>query len=182
MVLGGIGGLYLLGSEGESMGRYLFLKPQLGEEAREVSVTTDDQEFIAAFAAASEAVLVAWEEGSFFPRLVKPDGREEPIRCSYCAVAEACLRGDSGARKRLSEWTLATPEAAEPGFGEEALLRVWRLWDPHPPTPSPPPSLPRSPGEGRKGEGGCEDLACPKRASSEAAFRPSKPHPPAPSP
>ncbi len=144
---------YLLGSEGESMGRYLFLKPQLGEEAREVSVTTDDQEFIAAFAAASEAVLVAWEEGSFFPRLVKPDGREEPIRCSYCAVAEACLRGDSGARKRLSEWTLATPEAAEPGFGEEALLRVWRLWDPHPPTPSPAPSLPRSPGEGEKRRG-----------------------------
>lgn len=117
---------YLLGSEGESMGRYLFLRPRLDEDAREVAVTTGDQEFIAAFAAASEAVLVAWEEGSFFPRLVKPDGREEPIRCSYCAVAEACLRGDSGARKRLSQWTLAT---GEPGAGEEALLRVWRLWE-----------------------------------------------------
>jgi hypothetical protein len=117
---------YLLGSEGESMGRYLFLRPQLCEDAREVSVTTRDQEFTAAFAAASEAVLVAWEEGSFFPRLVKPDGREEPSRCSYCAVAEACLRGDSGARRRLSDWTAA---AGGPGAEEEALLRVWRLWE-----------------------------------------------------
>jgi hypothetical protein len=118
---------YLLGSEGESIGRYLFLRPRLYDDMREVSVTTDDQEFIAAFAAASEAVLVAWEEGSFFPRLVKPDGREEPSRCSYCAVAEACLRGDSGARKRLSEWTAAASGA--PGAEEEALLRVWRLWE-----------------------------------------------------
>ena len=117
---------YLLGSEGESMGRYLFLRPRLDQEAREVSVTTADQEFVTAFAAASEAVLVAWEEGSFFPRLVKPDGREEPSRCSYCAVAEACLRGDSGARQRLSQWT-----ATDTAFGpqEEAMLRVWRLWE-----------------------------------------------------
>ena len=71
-------------------------------------------------------MLVAWEEGSFFPRLVKPDGREEPSRCSYCAVAEACLRGDSGARKRLSEWTAA---ADAPGAEEAALLGVWRLWE-----------------------------------------------------
>lgn len=117
---------YLLGSQGESMGRYLFLRPGIEEEAREVSVTTDDHEFISAFAAASGAVLAAWEEGSFFPRLVEPNGREEPSRCSYCAVAEACLRGDSGSRQRLSEWTGST--GAE-GSEEEALLQVWRLWE-----------------------------------------------------
>ncbi|HEY7215576.1 MAG TPA: PD-(D/E)XK nuclease family protein, partial [Thermoanaerobaculia bacterium] len=96
---------YLLGSEGESRGRYLFLRPGLEEEARELSVTGDDQEFVSAFAAASEAVLAAWEVGSFFPRLVEPDGRKEPGRCGLCAVAEACLRGDSGSRLRLSHWT-----------------------------------------------------------------------------
>ncbi|HEV2855354.1 MAG TPA: PD-(D/E)XK nuclease family protein [Thermoanaerobaculia bacterium] len=117
---------YLLGSEGDSMGRYLFLRPGIPEDAREVSVTHADEEFIAAFAAASEAVLAAWEEGSFFPRLVEPDGRNEPGRCSYCSVAEACLRGDSGSRQRLSEWTAGT---GGPGSEEEALLRVWRLWE-----------------------------------------------------
>jgi len=120
---------YLLGSPGESMGRYLFLKPGLEQDTREISVTTADEDFVSAFAAASEAVLAAWEEGSFFPRLVKPDGRDEPSRCSFCAVAEACLRGDSGARQRLSEWTAG---AADPGSEEAALLRVWRLWEKQP--------------------------------------------------
>jgi hypothetical protein len=120
---------YLLGSPGESMGRYLFLKPGLDQDVREISVTTADEDFVSAFAAASEAVLAAWEEGSFFPRLVKPDGRDEPSRCGFCAVAEACLRGDSGARQRLSEWTA---DAADPGSEEAALLRVWRLWEKQP--------------------------------------------------
>lgn len=117
---------YLLGSEGDSMGRYLFLKPGIQEDARAVSVTHADEDFIAAFADASEAVLAAWEEGSFFPRLVEPDGRNEPSRCSFCAVAEACLRGDSGSRQRLSEWTAGV---GGPGTEEDALLRVWRLWE-----------------------------------------------------
>ena len=68
-------------------------------------MTTADQDFVEAFAAASEAVLAAWEAGSFFPRLVELDGRKEPGRCGFCPVAEACLRHDSGARQRLSEWT-----------------------------------------------------------------------------
>jgi hypothetical protein len=116
---------YLLGSEGESKGRYLFLRPGLDEEARELSVTGDDHDFVSAFAAASEAVLAAWEVGSFFPRLVEPDGRKEPGRCGFCSVAEGCLRGDSGSRLRLSHWTAGPPASLE----EEALLRVWRLWE-----------------------------------------------------
>jgi PD-(D/E)XK nuclease superfamily protein len=116
---------YLLGSEGESKGRYLFLKPGLDEGDRELAVTTADEDFIEAFAAASEAVLAAWESGSFFPRLVELDGRKEPGRCAYCAVAEACLRHDSGARQRLFEWTERDLAALAPE--EAALLRVWRL-------------------------------------------------------
>ncbi len=116
---------YLLGSDGESKGRYLFLKPGLDDGDRELAVTTADEDFIEAFAAASEAVLAAWESGSFFPRLVELDGRKEPGRCAYCAVAEACLRHDSGARQRLFEWTERDLAALEPE--EAALLRVWRL-------------------------------------------------------
>jgi hypothetical protein len=116
---------YLLGSEGESTGRYLIHRPGIEDDAREVAVTAADQDFITAFAVASEAVLAAWEAGAFFPRLVEPDGRKEPPRCGFCAVAEACLRGDSGSRQRLSEWTAGPPANVE----EEALLRVWRLWE-----------------------------------------------------
>ncbi|HEX6898122.1 MAG TPA: PD-(D/E)XK nuclease family protein, partial [Thermoanaerobaculia bacterium] len=144
---------YLLGSEGESMGRYLFLRPGLEEDAREFSVISGDQEFAEAFVAASEAVLAAWESGSFFPRLVEPDGRSEPGRCGFCTVAEACLRGDSGARQRLHEWTVEGEEGED--FAETSLLRVWRLMGGGaPPEPSPPGPLSRlpspSPGEGER--------------------------------
>jgi hypothetical protein len=117
---------YLLGSDGESMGRYLFLKPGLDDDQRELSVTTADQDFVEAFAAASEAVLAAWEAGSFFPRLVELDGRKEPGRCGFCSVAEACLRHDSGSRQRLFDWTVETGLDALPPE-QAALLRVWRL-------------------------------------------------------
>jgi hypothetical protein len=151
---------YLLGSDGESKGRYLFLRPGLEGGERELAVTNNDQDFIEAFAAASEAVLAAWETGSFFPRVVELDGRKEPARCGFCSVAEACLRNDSGARQRLYEWT---GQAAEARPEEMALLRVWRLGakpmegggaplpNPHPLAPSPVPSRPPSPGEEEEG-------------------------------
>jgi hypothetical protein len=49
-------------------------------------------------------VLAAWEAGALFPRLVDVAGRQEPARCRFCRVAEACLRGDSGARSRLAAY------------------------------------------------------------------------------
>jgi hypothetical protein len=148
---------YLLGSEGESKGRYLYLRPGLDDGERELAVTNADEDFIQAFAAASEAVLAAWESGSFFPRVVELDGRKEPPRCGFCSVAEACLRNDSGARQRLHEWTGQGIEALGPEEG--ALVRVWRLGakpmesphpSPHPLAPSPVPSRPPSPGEGEE--------------------------------
>jgi hypothetical protein len=120
---------YLLAAHGEpAEGRYLYLKPglldDLGDpEAREHAVTTEDREAAEAFANAVSATLAAWDAGAFFPRVVDPAGRNEPARCAYCGVAEACLRGDSGARLRLFEWA-GNPD---PGPAQEALLRVWRL-------------------------------------------------------
>jgi superfamily I DNA/RNA helicase len=121
------GAAYLLAAHGEpAEGRYLYLKADLLQDdpaAREHSVTTDDREAGEAFANAVGATLAAWDAGAFFPRVVDPAGRNEPARCGYCAVAEACLRGDSGARLRLFEWT-GDPDA---GPAQAALLRVWRL-------------------------------------------------------
>jgi RecB family exonuclease len=127
------GTAYLLAARGErAAGRYLYLKADLPEglgdpAAREHVVTTDDREAADAFANAVGATLAAWDTGAFFPRVVDAAGRNEPVRCGYCGVAEACLRGDSGARLRLFEWTGREREPGGEGPAQEALLRVWRL-------------------------------------------------------
>ena len=106
----------------ESVGRYLFLKP--GLEARVFEAGPEDHDLVEAFQSAVRSVLAAWDAGAFFPRVVDPAGRGEPGRCKVCEVAEACMRGDSGARLRLFEWAeLLNP--ADPQ--EAALLQVWRL-------------------------------------------------------
>jgi hypothetical protein len=109
-------------------GRYLFLRPDLDDEGRAFEVASDDTEFLEVFAAVARAVLEVWDVGAFFPRLEEPDRPKEPTRCSSCEVREACLRGDSGARRRLAIW--AARRAREGGAAspaERALLSVWRL-------------------------------------------------------
>jgi len=109
-------------------GRYLFLRPDLAPAAREVAVEDGDREARAAFAAAVRAVLDAWDAGSFFPRLVDPSGRREPSRCTLCAVAEACLRGDPGSRRRLHAWASRTRAGTPPEhLAEAAMLAAWDL-------------------------------------------------------
>jgi hypothetical protein len=109
-------------------GRYLFLRRDLAPEAREVAVEAGDGEARAAFMAAVRAVLDAWDAGSFFPRLVDPSGRREPSRCTLCAVAEACLRGDPGAGRRLHAWaSRARAGAPAEHPAEAAMLAAWDL-------------------------------------------------------
>lgn len=103
-------------------GRYLYLKPDV--EEREFQAGPLDLELADAFAASVRAVLGVWDAGTFFPRIVDPAGQKEPGRCNHCEVAEACLRGDSGARLRLFEWS-ERREELQPA--EMALLDVWRL-------------------------------------------------------
>jgi len=62
--------------------------------------------------------------GTFFPRLVDPDADKEPRACDYCGVAEACLRGDSGVRGRLRDWSRQR-QASTPT--EKAFLDAWLL-------------------------------------------------------
>lgn len=116
---------YRLAGGAEALGRYLFLKP--GLESREFEAGPEDRDLEEAFAGSVQAVLAAWDAGAFFPRLVDPAGREEPLRCRSCEVSEACLRGDSGARLRLFEWADRLAAEEEFSSAEKALLRVWSL-------------------------------------------------------
>lgn len=114
-----------------AQGRYLFLGPELEPEIRTFAVEPSDDDFKEAFFEASRKVLEAWDHGTFFPRLVDPKGEKEPTRCSYCAVAEACSRGDSGARRRLVEAADVLDQKRQSGEPllppEAAFLDAWRL-------------------------------------------------------
>ncbi|MCB1036688.1 MAG: PD-(D/E)XK nuclease family protein, partial [Acidobacteria bacterium] len=128
----------VLGAEaGEevALGSYLFLDPQAEEEAREVTVGGADLDLKEAFKAVVDTTLTAWWQGAFPPRLVDAKGEKEPRRCQYCPVAEACLRGDSGARRRLLRVTerLSSETSPEPsGLGavrtaERVFVDLWNL-------------------------------------------------------
>jgi hypothetical protein len=127
----------LAGGQPGDSGRYLFLRPdpEVSPEQRIASVSVDDREIIEAFLWAARAALDAWDSGSFLPRLIEPRGDREPRFCATCRVAEACLRGDSGARARLRDWIDARtsdPEGLDaqrpdPTPAERSLLRVWQL-------------------------------------------------------
>jgi hypothetical protein len=118
---------YALSSASYAEARYASLRPPWVEDERETRLAgTDsgDEELLAAFRAAGEAVLAAWAAGAFFPRLTEPEGGE-PRACESCEVREACLQGDSGARRRLLRWANASHDAlSDP---EHALLAVWDL-------------------------------------------------------
>ncbi|MEA2694716.1 MAG: ATP-dependent helicase/nuclease subunit [Acidobacteriota bacterium] len=126
---------YRLAGGAAARGRYLYLRPDLAQREFAVGTgTSGDAELERAFGAATAAVLGAWEAGTFFPRVVDLTGRAEPGRCKFCGVAEACIRGDSGARGRLFEWAARGGTGEDPGNpgdpgdpGEAALLAVWGL-------------------------------------------------------
>jgi len=106
-------------------GRYLFLKPDLADEARAI-VAPSDTAVLAAFGRAVADLLALRDAGAFFPRLVTADGRREGPECARCDLREACLAGDSGARRRMLAWVAA--DAAAPATEEiAAAAAVWNL-------------------------------------------------------
>jgi hypothetical protein len=117
----------LSGGEGGDTGRFLFLRDDVPAAAAEFAVRGDDADFAAAFRAAAGVALRAWDAGAFFPRLVGRDLSREARQCSRCEVAEACVRGDSGSRRRLAAWIEAPPEGAALAPAERALLAAWAL-------------------------------------------------------
>jgi len=119
---------YALAAPGdEAEGRYLYLKPELGaapEAARQVRIAAGDAELAAAFTDAVAAVAEAWRAGAMFARVEEPDGTDGR-GCEFCSVKEACLRDDSGVRRRLVSWLRAEDGPASPV--EAAARRLWRL-------------------------------------------------------
>jgi RecB family exonuclease len=114
------------GRSAPARGRYLFLNPDAPEHACSLEVRSDDEAFAAAFESTVRTVLEVWDRGAFFPRLADAKG-SEPDRCGWCEVRVACLRGDSGARRRLEGWAGADAAARDRSPAEQALLGGWKL-------------------------------------------------------
>ena len=109
-------------------GRYVYLRPDLEDDSRVLEVASEAPELPAIFQAVVRAVLSAWDSGSLFPRLEEANKPKEPSRCSRCEVRDACVRGDSGARRRLARWAAARGEGERPLSAAEAALRgLWSL-------------------------------------------------------
>ena len=113
-----------------AMGRYLFMKPDLEAELAEAVLDHEHDAVKKIFPGVAGTLLGAWEEGIFFPRIEGPDGKE-PNACKWCDVAEACIRSDSGARRRLREIVGRAEEALRAGRDVpqdlERLVRIWLL-------------------------------------------------------
>jgi RecB family exonuclease len=109
-------------------GEYVFLDPDADPRAARLRVAAADAEVEHAFDESVAALLELWQRGSFFPRLVEPEGGAEARQCAYCEVREACWRGDSGARARLFGWAQAqrARPAEELAPAERALLGLWQ--------------------------------------------------------
>lgn len=107
-------------------GRYLFLRPDVEDDAADVVAAADDTDLSRRLDAALGRLVAAWDRGGFAPRLVDRDGTE-PRACSFCDVAQACLRGDTGARRRLWEWVEAHRDEPPEDPAESALLGLWQL-------------------------------------------------------
>ncbi|MEM6456239.1 MAG: hypothetical protein AAF772_14175, partial [Acidobacteriota bacterium] len=127
--------------------RYLYLHPKHDDAHAALVVgsgngdgSAHDDALRDAMRAGVAPLFALWDAGAFFPRLIEPGDDKEPRRCKHCAVAPACLRGDSGARGQLRRWADKRADAAhrppdEAISAADALARVWWL-----PKASPPAS------------------------------------------
>ncbi len=119
-------------------GAYLFLAPDDDAPEREIALPGDKAAFVALRDAAT-TLLDARRLGLFPPRLLEPSLDSTYEGCKRCAVAEACVQGDSAFRLRLEKWheeQLGSAERNRPGDPddlqvaddlERALWRHWRL-------------------------------------------------------
>ncbi len=115
---------YVRGAQSaDAHGSYLHLSPDLAPEFHSFGVDKGELVNETNFDAAVRRTLEAWSAGTFFPRLVDDKGKE-PQACAWCEVSEACLRGDSGARRRLQLWM----GAQDGGDADEASARARALF------------------------------------------------------
>jgi hypothetical protein len=120
--------VYAAGAPGE--GRFVYLLPDLEEPLFVQSTDADDVEMNDGLALSLEATLGAWEAGAFPPRLLDAKLEKESKVCGSCEVAPACLRQDSGVRRRLERWLRAAGERPPSDPGGHAYFEVWRRTGP----------------------------------------------------
>ncbi|KAA3604266.1 MAG: PD-(D/E)XK nuclease family protein [Planctomycetota bacterium] len=94
----------------KSEGQFLFLHPDLEEEAASFSLHPGDPLLEEIFLPRLKTVWQSWHTGTLPPRLEDAQGNE-PDPCRYCPYPAACLRGDSGARRRLRIWMQAAGDS-----------------------------------------------------------------------
>jgi hypothetical protein len=115
----------LAGPSDEGIGRYVALKPDIGDappESRVVVAEASNESLRDAFWDAIEAIEAALEAGAVFPRVREADGRKAD-HCRFCSVAEGCRWDDSTFRQRL----VTLLEGEEP-TDDAALTAARRLW------------------------------------------------------
>jgi hypothetical protein len=108
-------------------GRYVALRPDIGDLPSEVRVTQadgDDEALASAFRASVETIEAAMLAGAAFPRVEEADGREA-AHCAWCTVAEACRRDDSSYRAHLVRLMAGDGASADPAI--EAARALWWL-------------------------------------------------------
>jgi hypothetical protein len=119
-----LGAMDVLGAAHKVRGRYLQTSadPDQRQEP-DVGVSDADGDLAADFGRALATMVEAWNAGVFFPRLTDVEGERPAQACATCDVAQACLRGDSGARRAV----VALAHGAEAGGAGEPLRALWQL-------------------------------------------------------
>ncbi len=115
----------LAGPAEGGIGRYVYLKPDIGEappESRVLEAAASNEDLRGAFWAAVEAIETGLETGAVFPRVFEADGKKAD-HCRFCSVAEGCRWDDSAFRNRL----VTLMEDDEP-TDDAALTAARRLW------------------------------------------------------
>ncbi len=121
------GALYAVALPSGAVGRYLFLGARQEEAAREVTLEAEHEDVVETLKRVVATVGEAWRAGVFVPRLVEPERDVENRRCEACPYKPACLRGDSGVRRRLRAWAEASAGQREERDATGVMLALWWL-------------------------------------------------------
>jgi RecB family exonuclease len=108
-------------SDGDSLGRYLYLNAGFEYPQREFVFEKTDQEVRDALIHIVDEVSAARAVGAMFPRVSEAGADRIPSACEYCGVREACSVLDSGNRRRIME---AASVPGEVGL-TQARARLW---------------------------------------------------------
>ena len=151
-------------------GRYVFLKEKTVEDARIFSVTASEAVPARLFDESLATLLAAWDGGTLFPRLLGKDTVQTNRSCAECEMAQACLRGDSAANRRLADFVKNPPGDMGP---LATATRLWALAHVEVPEDRPVPKVPKSKSSKAASSEADAGSAPPKKKSSPKSKGPT---------